>query len=120
MEMITEKQYNYIYCILGKEITEIEQLKQITKYEASKIILRNIVEHRPYLQWYIWIYKDKAYANTTRYFNFNKILKKYNEDEIKIIPKLFVNKRLAEEHIGKRLIQKAIWRVLRDEVNFTN
>lgn len=111
MDMITEKQYNYINSVLGKEISEIEQLRQITKQEASNIILRNIVEHRPFLQWYIWNYKGTNYANTTRIYTFEEKTKKYNKGEIKVLPKIFINKRLADEFANQKLKQKAIWQL---------
>lgn len=110
MDMITEKQFNYIKNKLGREIPDIEQLKKLTKKEASGIISRNIVNHAPFLQWYIWTYKDNIYANTTRIYPFFEV-EKYKNGEIKVQPKIFVNKRLAEEFANQKLKQKAIWQL---------
>lgn len=109
-EMITEKQFNYIKNKLGREIPDIEQLKKLTKKEASGIISRNIVEHRPFLQWYVWQKDGKTYTCTTRYYTLDdKLFEYYERFKVIITPILFINKRLADEYIGEKTIKRSIY-----------
>lgn len=89
--MITEKQINYIWNVLGKkELIHYEDIKKLTKKEATGIIKRNIIEHRPLLQWYCMEYEDGSLcAKKFRAYNIN--------DEY------FLNKRLLNEHVGVEL-----------------
>lgn len=110
-ELITEKQIKYIYKILRKEKNEnfdYNQLKNITKQEAHGIIQRNIIKGSPLYQWYIWKKQDKSYVCTTKgnkpNFMFSNSRKQViQENEIEIIPIIFLNKRLAEEYYGQKL-----------------
>lgn len=109
MDMITEKQFNYIKSKLGHEIKDIKQLKKLTKKEASGIIKRNIVEHRPFLQWYVWQKEGKIYTCTTRGYTMdNKLLGWYERFGILITPIIFINKRLADEYVGEKTIKRSI------------
>ena len=110
MDMITEKQFNYIKSKLGHEIEDIRQLKKLTKKEATGIITRNIVEHRPFLQWYLWKRNGITYSCTTRGYSFNdKLFDCYDKHEAVIIPKIFINKRLADEYFGEKTIKKKMY-----------
>lgn len=109
MDMITEKQFNYIKGKLGHEITDIEQLKKLTKKEASGIISRNIINHAPFLQWYVWQKEDKTFTCTTRYYTLgDKVLEYYEKFGVFVTPILFVNKRLADEYVGEKTIKRSI------------
>lgn len=92
--MITEKQYQYIKTKLYKWNIYDEDIKQLTKKEASNIIQRNIIEHRPLLQWYCTQINNLKYAKK---FEFTKCIKNMVSD------RYYLNKRLLEESIGCKL-----------------
>ena len=100
-KQISKKQISFIYHKLKEkgEMFEYAQLSKLTMAEAKGIIERNIVEHRPFLKWYIWKYKGKNYVSTTRYYTmldkFNNI--EYKKAGIEFDGTLYLNKRLALE-----------------------
>lgn len=100
--MITEKQYNYIKNKIDYVI--LEDLRKLTKKEASEIIKRNIIEKHPLLQWYVWIDKknNKKYACTMM----GKSKKSYEDEYVKILEKGFLKKHHAEEYHKTKLIKK--------------
>ena len=96
MESITDKQIKYIYDVLGEKYQiYIEDIKSLTKKEASGIIKRNIKEKRPLLQWYCG-----AYADGKEYFK-KGISGKNNKDMVS--DRYYLNKRLLEKNTGKKV-----------------
>ena len=100
--MITDKQYQYIVNKIPYVIKN--DLINITKKEASRIIETNIVNNKPLLQWYVWLDKklNRKYACT---FKGNKQTYKETSDYI-VYSKVFLKKRQAEEYYKQKLIFK--------------
>lgn len=92
--MITDKQYQFIKNKLSKWKIYDEDIKKLTKEEASGIIKRNIIEHRPLLQWYCIDINGSIYAKK---FEFTKYIQNMVSD------RYFLNKRLLEESMDCKL-----------------
>lgn len=107
-ELITDKQYYRIKKdLVAKYNIDLDDLKKLTKQEASRIIQTNIVRGCPLLQWYVWheIGKNKLYANTCEYAE--NIMCNSFLDKIELKPKIFIKKRMADKYYGEVIERKS-------------
>lgn len=108
-ELITNKQLWFIKKKLYEkgERYDYEDLKKITRYEASGIIKRNIIGGSPLYQWFVWkdLENGELYCNTCRTIQ-NATDERYL-GKIILEPKVFLTKRLAEKYYGRKLERKS-------------